>query len=378
MAEQTDSRKGGSYTRRVLIAAAVVTAVAILIFLVWRLFHTLLVVTAGILLGISLSGISGWLSKRTPLSHRAALALTVLVLTVLMIALVLFSAPSLVEQANLLRTSLMASIEELRSNLSAGEWGRPILQRLPNLSQLFAAPLDLISRVSTVFSGTISILSNIALVVFLGFFLAWEPDLYVNGLLRLLPRSRRRRMGEVFDELAYTLRWWLVGRLGSMLIVGLASVIGLSLLGIPLALIMGVLAGILAFIPILGPSLALIPPLLIAFTIGPRMALYVLLLYGGIQVVESYFLTPVIQREAVSLPPGLLILAQVSLGLVGGLIGLAMAPPLAAAGMVLVKMLYVEDVLHDDAVSLLKDDPEPRFAASHADEEATAVSPPSS
>lgn len=142
-----------------------------------------------------------------------------------------------------------------------------------------------------------------------------------------------------------------------MAIVGVLSIIGLMLLGVPLAFILGLLAGLLAFIPLIGPTLALIPPMLIAFTNSPQQALYVFLLFMGIQFVESYFLTPVIQKRVTALPPVLLIGTQVLLSLFAGILGVMLAAPLAVTGMVWVKMLYVEDILHDHTVAYLDDEP---------------------
>ncbi|MCB8988775.1 MAG: AI-2E family transporter [Ardenticatenaceae bacterium] len=219
------------------------------------------------------------------------------------------------------------------------------------------------SRVSGVFSRTFGLFLNAVVILFIGLYLAFEPDKYVNGFIKLLPQASRRRAGVVLDEVAYTLRWWLVGRFASMTVIGVLSVIGLLLLGIPLAFILGVVAGLLTFIPIIGPALALIPATLVAFTVSPQKALYVFLLYMGIQVLESYFITPIIQRKAVALPPVLLIMSQVVLGLFLGLTGIAVAAPFAALLLVLTKMLYVQDVLGDDSTKLLKEDPRPHFAA---------------
>lgn len=141
--------------------------------------------------------------------------------------------------------------------------------------------------------------------------------------------------------------WWLIGRLLSMLIVGITVTISLWLLGIPLALTLGLLAALLDFIPNLGPTLATVPAVLLALMQSPTQAVYVLLIYIVIQQAESYLLTPIVQHRTVSLPPALTIIAQVILGVLFGVMGLILASPLAAVVLVLIKMLYVEDVLGD-------------------------------
>jgi len=140
----------------------------------------------------------------------------------------------------------------------------------------------------------------------------------------------------------------MVGQLISMTAVGLSSYLGLRLLGVPLALTLAVVAFLLTFIPFIGPLLSGIPVVLVAFSQSPTLALYALLLYTAIQLFEGYVLTPNVQRRSVSLPPALTIAAQVLLGVLVGALGVTLATPLAAAGMVVVNRLYVEEVLEDD------------------------------
>jgi predicted PurR-regulated permease PerM len=141
------------------------------------------------------------------------------------------------------------------------------------------------------------------------------------------------------------MRRWLVGKVAGMLVIGGLTSAGLSLIGVPAALALGVVAGLLSFIPYLGPVLSLVPAALLALTQSPAMLAWVLALYVGIQTVESYVVTPLIQQEAVALPPGLIITAQVLLGVVVGWLGLLLATPLTACVVVLVDELYPGDAL---------------------------------
>jgi predicted PurR-regulated permease PerM len=132
-----------------------------------------------------------------------------------------------------------------------------------------------------------------------------------------------------------------------MILVTVVTASGLALLGIPLALTLGVIAGLLEFIPNVGPIVAAIPAVLIAFLSGPQTALYVMIFFLAIQQLESYILTPLVQRRAVSLEPALIITAQLAFATTVGALGMLLATPLAAGLLVAVKMLYVEDVLGD-------------------------------
>lgn len=345
-----------TFAHNVWLTVGIVTAVLITLFLLWTALKEVLAIFAGILLAVFLHGISSWLEKRTFLPRKAALFLTVLTLLLLIVIGSFLIFPSLAEQSSRLGEQLQTSLTTVEATISSSTVGQWILEQTANLQSLAAGDgATIISRASTLFSTTMDALVRVLIVLFVGFYLAYEPQVYINGLLKLFPPSRRNRYREALDKTAYSLRWWLAGRLASMVIVGVLSTIGLMLLGIPLAFILGLLAGLLAFIPLLGPTLALVPPMLIAFTESPQKALYVFILYMGIQFVESYFLTPVIQRRAAALPPVLLIGSQVLMGLFAGLLGVMLAAPLAVTGMVMVKMLYVEDVLHDHSVEYLED-----------------------
>jgi predicted PurR-regulated permease PerM len=171
-------------------------------------------------------------------------------------------------------------------------------------------------------------------------------------LIKIFPAARRERIGEVVDEIGKTLSWWLVGKFFSMLIIGILTTFGLWILGIPLALTLGIITALFAFIPNFGPIIAVLPAVLFALAESPTKALYVLGLYLGIEMIESYLITPLMQRKMVSLPPVLTIFFQIFLGVLVGGLGLILATPLLAVLIVLVKMLYIEDVLGDSDVSL--------------------------
>lgn len=191
-------------------------------------------------------------------------------------------------------------------------------------------------------------LGNALIIAFVGVYLAAQPFLYIDGIVTLVPKAKRARARQVLDEIGRTLSRWLFGKLCAMIVVGVATAAGLGMLGVPLALILGIIAGLLDFIPYLGPLMAAVPGVLIALTISPELAMYTVALFVCIQTAEGYLLTPLIAKKAVSLPPAITIAAQVLLGTLFGLTGVALATPLAALLAVLVSMLYVQDVLGDD------------------------------
>lgn len=188
---------------------------------------------------------------------------------------------------------------------------------------------------------------NFIIVFFIGLYLAIDPGRYRTGLIQLAPIDRRERTEQVLNQLGDTLQWWLIGRMVAMVVIGLLTAVGLWLIGVPLALMLGLLAGILNFIPYLGPILSIVPPLLMVVTEGPTMILYVVFLYVAIQAIESYLLTPIIEQKTVSLPPALALSTQVLMGVLFGGLGVIFASPITAVGLKLVKMLYIGDLPGD-------------------------------
>ena len=192
-------------------------------------------------------------------------------------------------------------------------------------------------------------MGNVVIVLFLGLFLAAEPRLYRDGAIRLFPRARRDRVGKVLDEAGEKMKWWLVGRFITMVIVAVTTAVGLKLIGVPLALVLGLIAGLLNFVPYVGPLVAAVPAVLLAASTDMRQAGLVVLLFVVIQTVEGYVLTPLIDRRMVSEPPALSLGSQLVLGMLAGTLGVMFASPLTVVGLLLVERLYVEDVLEADA-----------------------------
>lgn len=246
-----------------------------------------------------------------------------------------------------LRETLPAALDELQQWLAGREWGRTVLGETSRLADRFRIDQEVLSRAAGVFSTVLGTIAGIFVVLFVGLYLAVEPGLYVRGLLHLVPAARRDRAREVLGAVGYTLRRWLLGRFATMVAVGLMTGVGLWVLGMPLALTLGLLAGLLDFIPNFGPLLAYLPAVLLALAEGPDKALYVTILYLAVQATENYLLTPLVERGVVFLPPVLTIVVQILFGILLGALGFTLASPLLAVAMVLVKLLYVEDVLGD-------------------------------
>ena len=346
MAEK--SELGKSYTQRVLIAAAVVGLIILGLVLVYFTFDILLLIFAAALLSIFLRGLADILRRWIPLSEGWLVLIVAVLLLAVIAGAVALLAPSVAEQVRVLRFEVPKSAQRAGEYLSQLSWGRAVIDHLPGAEDVWTSiDASLLTRVGGYFSSTLGALGNFLVTILLAIYLASEPRFYSAGLTRFFPIPRRKRVGEILDTVYETLSWWLIGKVGSMIFIGVLTWIGLSILGVPLALTLGLIAGLLSFIPNFGPILSAIPALLLAFIDSPISAAYVLALYVGIQVIESNVVTPIIDRETVELAPALTIVFQLALGAMIGGLGLVLATPLLAVVVVIVKMVYFEDVLGD-------------------------------
>lgn len=322
--------------------------IALLGVISWLLGPVLLLLFAGVLLGVFLRSLATRLAPLVGDRTGVALAIVVVTLFVVFVGTGVFLAPRVAVQIDDMRLEIPRALDGLERGLERYGWGRELLSEQPAAADVASSP-GLWRGVAGAFSTTVTVTANLVIVFFLGLYLAVQPHVYRDGLVSLFPVRHRSRVSSSLDDAADALRGWLFGQVLAMLVVGVATLLGLWALGIPLALTLALIAAALTFIPNVGPVIAAVPAVLLGLLEGPQTALLVLGLYLGVQTVESYLLTPLIQRQTVSLPPALTIAAQVMLGVTAGAVGLLVATPLAATGMVLVQKLYVEDALESDA-----------------------------
>jgi len=342
-----------AYLRHVLITILLVSSVWITWQLVLYAAQVFLLAYLGILLGVFFCRVSGLVSHWTRLPYHVALGLVVfLLVAVSLIGLVVMGA-QIANQIEQLATQLQKATATVTEQIRATGWGEWLLDEASQAGNGAVTRGNAWSTIFGIFSTAMGAFLGILIVGFVGFYVATNPRQYRRGILVLLPIHRRARAQEVLEILGEILWRWILGRIAGMLIIGIASMIGLWLLSVPLAMTLGVIAGLLNFIPNIGPTVALIPAVLLALQQGPQVALYVVIFYLALQGVESYIITPLIEQHQVSLPPALLITGEVLLGVLAGVTGVIVAAPLMAAVLVLVQELYIKDVLGDHTVHAL-------------------------
>ena len=333
--------------RSPLQVALIALAVAAGLFLAWQTAGTLLLIFAGLLFGALLDACTRGLAAVAPIGRPWRLAVVCLLLALGTTWLLLWSGANLVGQADSLIQLIGEQLHVLRGELRSLGIAPPASAEGPRtLAQiLFPNPGALFGTAYSAFNVASGLLGNLVVVVFIGLFTAIAPETYRRGVLALIPRERRERIGDVLDEMAASLRWWLVGQLAAVVLIALTTWAGLALIGMPGALLLGLQAGLVNFIPYLGPVIGAVPIGLAAMAQGTDMVLWALGVHLLIQTVEGYVLTPMIQSRAVDVSPVLTLVAVMVFGALFGALGVALATPLVAALQVAVVRLYVEDSL---------------------------------
>ena len=197
-------------------------------------------------------------------------------------------------------------------------------------------------------SQTVAVFAGVMLIIFMSIYIAADPNTYHRGLMHLFPHYMRHRAGDVLSAMATVLRKWLVTQLIAMTVIGVVTTVALLILDVKAAFALGLIAGLLEFIPTVGPILSAIPAIFMGFLDSPEKAFTVAGVYIGIQFLENHVLIPMLMKGGVDVPPVLTILSQALFTLLFGFLGLMVAVPLLAATMVAVKMLYVERVVGDN------------------------------
>ena len=307
----------------------------------------LLLIFAGFLLAVFFRSLSESLSKYTPLPH--GLALTAVLLSIIgLIALgVWFLAPSVEKQFSDLSDQLPAVYQQAQSRLSQYSLGQKLVEKMPPPSQFVfgSKSSNVFGRVTGMVSTLFDVVVNVLIVLMTAVYFAFDPKSYKEGIIKLIPKKREERAREILAVIHHTLKNFLFGISGSMTVNGTLTFLGLWFLGVPFAIPLGIIAGLMSFIPNIGPLIAASPAVLIALSQSPSQALYVLILYLAVQNLDGFVITPLIQQRAVEIPPVLIIASQLLLAVIFGFLGLLLAVPLVAAVFIIVKMIYVEDIL---------------------------------
>jgi predicted PurR-regulated permease PerM len=338
-------------------------AFAALLVATWYFAATLFLIFAGVLLGVALYAMSNLLGRVTQLPHSLRLAVICLVLLGLLSGVVFLGGATIARQTAVLSNTIKSQVVNVKAflekygvdtsyldfgNLTTAPAGQATSEapgpatphNLPSAGTLASSGGAILSQTWRIVLGTVGAVGNFFIVLFLGLCFAAQPGVYRNGLITMAPAKRRGSVAIVVDRIGETLERWLIAQMVTMFAVFLITWIGLALLGIPSSFILGVQAGLLTFIPTVGALIGGLIVVLASLASGWIAALSAFVLFLGIHALESYILTPMLQRQALEIPPATLFAFQILLGVVFGIWGLALALPLMAVVKVVINFLH--------------------------------------
>ena len=320
------------------------------LYILWQIREVLLLIFAAVVLANALNVLVERFS-RSGMKRAFAVLLSIFLLLAVLVGFFLVIVPPFADQFQELSELVPKGIQRLSIWFEAlqARISPQLMRYFPTIDQLIQQVQPFVNRLLgggfTFFSSSLGVIFNLLLVIVLTLMLLADPAPYRKSFIRLFPSFYRRRVDEILDKCQVALRGWLVGILFNMFVIASLSFVGLLFLRVPLALAQAALAGILTFIPNIGPALSVIPPIAIALLDTPWKALAVLILYILIQQVESNLLTPYVMAQQVSLLPAITLLAQVFFATFFGFLGLFLALPLTVVAQVWLKEVLVKDIL---------------------------------
>ncbi len=318
----------------ILRATAILVGVAALL---WVMADAFLVIFLATLLSTMLRGLGRMLHRATQLNMTGAVLLVFVLLAAALCGAAWWIGPKLAVEAKQLWTQISGQLSGLQSTLH----GLGIGQLVGGASGGVPHMVELVATSTVAFVGAVLVIAATSV------YFAIAPELYIEGVVHLVPVWYQERARSILLEMGAAMQGWLLGQLIDMIVVGVLVGGGLTLLGTPLALVLGVIAGLFTFVPYFGTIASAIPALLVGLTGGLRATLWILVLFLVAHAVEGYLVAPFVQRRTVHLPPALTVLAMVVLTAVFGIFGVLIATPLVAVLIVGVTRVYVEDILGD-------------------------------
>ncbi len=342
-----------AFPKKIIVATLTIIILVGLAVLFIYAFNFFLLLFGGLLFGVLLRAATNQLHRLLPIKKGVLLLIVIFVMLGILFGTGILMAPTISEQMKEMQETVPAAIENLQSKLQQYEWGSWLVEKFSKdgIGDMLPDDQKALTGAAGALSSALGVFTDFIIILVLGILFAAEPKVYVKGLALLFAPHYRPRIHEVIYKIYKSLAFWLFGKFIAMLAVGILSGIGLTILGVPLAFSLAVIAFFLDFVSLIGPILAAIPAVLLAFLVSPVTVLWVIVLYVAIQQFESYVITPIVFKHTIHMSPVVSLASIVFLGILAGPIGVILAIPLVAAIKVVIIELYVKDYLEKGGIT---------------------------
>jgi len=343
-----DRRAGNEFARLGIVRSTALVTAVVAVFgvafaIIWVASTGLITIAAGILLGAVLDAAARGLGYVVDWRRHLRLVIVFLLLAVFIVFALYWGGSILAQEATHFMSAMKDLTKQAMDLLRSGKLG-PAFQKI-NLAELLPSGSMIYGSAESATAAFVRVVTITVAILFLGAFFAWEPSVYKSIVLSLVPQERRERIDEVLDLAGHALREWLIGQSISMVAIFLFCLFALTLVGMPYSILLAVQAGLLTFVPTLGPFVAGVIIILAGLSQSFSMAFAGLVTYILVQFIETHLVTPLAQEQTVRFPPASTLSLQVVAAFLFGLMGIAFAVPISAAGRVFIEELYVKDQL---------------------------------
>ena len=327
-----------SFTRRALIVIAIAGGA----FLIWKLRYVLVLLFGAVLVATIIRAIASPFRKYLRFPDAISVAVSVLLIVALVGGTGWMISSQIAAQTEQLSNALPKAVGTIDAWLGGFGMNHPVQTWIAHMRSDNSV---IVSDFGGWLSSLTLAVASVLILVFGGIFLAAQPRFYGIGAIKLIPSERRALIAEAMEESAVALRLWLKGQIVAMVLIGILTWIGFLIIGVESPLVLAIIAGVLEFIPYAGAIASAVPAVMVALVQGPELAVWTVIMYVVVHHVEAYVLQPIVQQWAVEVPAVIMLFSLLAFGLLFGFIGVLFAAPLAVVSYVLVKRLYVVEVL---------------------------------
>lgn len=333
-----ENNSNNSFRKKVWLTAGIFAFVVLIILFIIKTVHPLLLILTGVLIAVFFTALASLIQRKTGWNRGLCKTISVVVTLLLLVGFFWLIGSKVQAQYSELKETIPSTVVNASEKLKDSAIGEKVIEKLTSEESIDKAE----TFGEQFFQSTFGVFGDLYVVLFISIFFTVSPNIYTRGLIALVPEKKQPKAEKVTKKLNEQLTNWLKGKLFSMFIVFAFTAIGLAILGLELWLVLALLAGLLSFVPNFGPLIALIPALLVGLMDGPRTALIILGIYVLVQFLESNFITPLVQKKLINMPPAMILIAQLFMGALTGGWGLVLATPITVIGIVLVQELYLD------------------------------------
>jgi predicted PurR-regulated permease PerM len=332
-------KKELTYVQKVWHTVAIIALLVGVILIARVAFNVLLMALAGSLIAVYFHGLGDIIQRRTRLQRKWAMLISVVASFVILGVLLWFMGTKIQVQIAELSNTLPHTVNTAKAKIAENPIGQKVLDYFSSTNSD-----KTMATVQSFFSTGFGVLGDMYIILLLGVFFTASPSLYKNGILLLIPKKRKEQGKHIMDRISLSLKGWLKGMMISIVLITVMITAALSIMGIPVAMVLGLITGILELVPNIGSLVAMIPGVLLALTIGTNTAIIVALIYIVSQTIVANIVTPLIQKKIINLPPALTLISQLVMGTLSGALGIILAVPLLAIIIILIDELYVKEI----------------------------------